>query len=452
MAAGDVVVVIPGILGSTLYRSRRQTWGYRQILFNVHRLTQKLTDDLCLPPEAFDDPREGIDDGTVPVRCLESARVIPGFWGVEGYDRLLRLLRDRLPDTSNLDIHAFPYDWRQSNEYSAARLQKFIEPILHERRKTYPSAGLIIIGHSMGGLIGQFYAECLDTDRLTRRLITIGTPYQGAVKALVVLGNKNVSLGPITVSLGDVVSTFPSVAELLPMYPCIKGEDSHLGRLDDGRFGGLSPQAWKRGRDFHATLTRAIAANNGSGLIYHAILSHRQPTETWVSLSKGIIHTHRTTDVAWGGDGTVPRCSATPRHWEDDSAGSFVAGRHATLQQRSQVIRQLDGILTSRPKFPQTMSDEISVDITEGVMAHTSLPVLVRSMEGSDSLALTFTLVDAGTARPILTVPLRPTGSGTYRGSVVIREPGLYRWEIACPPTAATPVSSISDVLMCFTD
>jgi pimeloyl-ACP methyl ester carboxylesterase len=38
---------------------------------------------------------------------------------------------------------------------------------------------LILVGHSMGGLVARYFLECLEGWRDTRRLVTFGTPYRG---------------------------------------------------------------------------------------------------------------------------------------------------------------------------------------------------------------------------------------------------------------------------------
>jgi hypothetical protein len=47
-----------------------------------------------------------------------------------------------------------------------------------------------------------------------------------------------------------------------------------------------------------------------------------------------------------GGDGTVPRPSATPLELEDDKGAAFSAERHASLQNDDHVLLQLTGVLT----------------------------------------------------------------------------------------------------------
>ena len=47
-----------------------------------------------------------------------------------------------------------------------------------------------------------------------------------------------------------------------------------------------------------------------------------------------------------GGDGTVPRPSATPLEYEDDKGAAYSAERHASLQNDDHALLQLTGVLT----------------------------------------------------------------------------------------------------------
>ena len=473
---GDLVVVVPGILGSTLYRGDHQIWGYRQaltgLMTGLRRLTDRLTTDLSLPVEAFDHPEDGILDGVTARAPLTTQGIVPGLVTIDGYDDLLTNLRVRFHDDLADDpgtLVAFPYDWRQSNEYTARRLQAHVEPLLHRRRQRYPDARIVFVAHSMGGLVARYYAHVLDEKHLTRRIVTIGTPYQGAVKALAVLANGQATLGPFTVALGDLTRSLPSVAELLPVYPC-------LGPTPDARtppattphaltplattpVPGLPDTALRRCLTFHRRLTRAIADHPDRRPAYHALLSHRQATDVWASLHTAApggpgpddgtnVVTHRPSDFADRGDGTVPRRSATPPEWDDDAAALFLAGTHGALQQATETYRQLAGILTAAPRPRAAVLAEVAADLPELTAPGRPWTAAATSVEGSDRLVLTLTVTDPATGATVLERPLRPAGNAAYTTEVTLTEPGLYRWTIRTPPTAATPVDPVSDLVL----
>lgn len=451
IAHGDLVVVIPGILGSTLARRQRQTWGYRQVFTHIHRLADRMTHDLALPAEAFVQPEAGFDDGTRVTGPLTTLGILPGLIAVDGYDNLLSRLRSRFIDDHEA-VHAFAYDWRQSNEYSARLLARFIEPLLRRRRRTYPDARLVLIGHSMGGLVARYYAECLDERSYTRRVVTVGTPYQGSVKALTLLANGFTRVGPLRLHVGELARSWPSVAELLPVYPCIGPSPHALRSLrdPDHAASGLTATVLARCHTFHDQIQRAIASRSHQRPTYHALLSHWQKTDVWASLdSQGQAHSQASDDTEQGGDGTVPRCSAVPPEWADDAAGIYLAGKHSALQQQRETLIQIRGILTASQRRPQAVDDAIRVEAPQHVQPGEPWTIHAYSVEGSDSLVLTASLTDPQYNPTAGKVQLRPQGNGLYTGRMPTIQPGVFRWSVHTKPTAMTPVDPVADVLFC---
>jgi pimeloyl-ACP methyl ester carboxylesterase len=61
------------------------------------------------------------------------------------------------------------YDWRRDNRVAARRLKEQTNRWLGEWRREQPDAKLILVGHSMGGLVARYFLECLEGWRDTRR-------------------------------------------------------------------------------------------------------------------------------------------------------------------------------------------------------------------------------------------------------------------------------------------
>lgn len=57
----------------------------------------------------------------------------------------------------------------------AEKLAKKIEKV----KKTSPSKKVILVGHSMGGLVCSFYAHQLDQEKSVEGVVTLGTPWHG---------------------------------------------------------------------------------------------------------------------------------------------------------------------------------------------------------------------------------------------------------------------------------
>jgi len=109
------------------------------------------------PPE-----RDDLGDGVVATRLVPDVHVIPGLWGIDGYSAISAMIVgtfDVVPGRTFLPI---PYDWRRDNRVAARRLAAIALPTLHERRKDNPDAKLILIGHSMGGLVAGYFLECME--------------------------------------------------------------------------------------------------------------------------------------------------------------------------------------------------------------------------------------------------------------------------------------------------
>lgn len=488
---GDLVVVLPGILGSSLARpdtggENQQTWGYGRFVKSLgwprptmRHLVERLHQDLTLGPAAFDDHERGHDDKTSPTGVLATQGIIPGFWTVQGYDWLLWHLRLKLEAGAD-EILAFPYDWRQSNRVTAKQFKARIEPIIKGRRRTHPDARLLLIGHSMGGLVARYYAECLDTHHYTRRVITIGTPYQGAVKALQVLANGYGELAGRQVDVGELVRSWPSAAELLPTYPCLGPSETELVKLGDveaGRpIGGLPPKILQHGLAFHAEIDNARQARPRP-LLYRAILGYHQPTDVWASLvapdtlgdnhhRAEVIETHPNADPLQQGDGTVPRRSATPPEWEDNDDLGIAPSmdRHAALQQAKAVIRQLV-LVASSGRFREGMSGDgnVTVEAAPVVEPGQACPIVARAVDGSDHLALDVELypepeepskpdpaAEPTLDQPIDTKPLRADRDrpGRYVAHLPVPEAGLHRWRVVSRRGATTRVDPVSDLVL----
>lgn len=463
----DLVVVVPGILGSRLRRGEDTLWGVRRGATSLTRLGRTLTENLTLGPDAYSNPAHGCDDGITADALMRSAirfppasftaalpdrlaAMIPGFWTLlGGYELLEARLRRAFAGT---DVALFPYDWRQSNRVTARRLHDFVTPWMEERRRRNPEAGLLFVCHSMGGLVARYFAECLDDQRYTKRVVTIGTPYQGAVKALGVLANgrAQLSAGPsrVSVEIGELLRSWPAVAELLPTYPCLGESRDRLSMIGvDGEVPGLPRGLREHGLGFHRELETTIAANGADRPVYSAILGRRQPTAHWASPTAAGVETHMEFGGSLGGDGTVTRESAIPPEWEDRAAGSFVNARHGALHDASGSWEQVLGLLTgAAPRRAMGAGTVLVAEADDYVAPGGAWKVTVTTdQEAAPGPALVADVAGGGTAR---TVALRSDGEA-LAATLAIAEPDLYRWQIRADDAGNDLVEPISDLFIC---
>lgn len=194
----DLVVVLPGILGSTLRQDDRLVWApsagsalraIKTFGGSVKRLQL---------PSGIGDNHPG--DGVEPAGVMPDLQVLPGIWTpVKGYGRLLARLRSLGYHEPGTDPGSPPgnllpvaYDWRLSCRYNGSRLASIIGPALERWRAQggpYADAQVVFVCHSMGGLVARWYIEKCGGAEVTRKLITLGTPYRGAARALAQLTN-----------------------------------------------------------------------------------------------------------------------------------------------------------------------------------------------------------------------------------------------------------------------
>src|SRR5262249_2211478 len=132
-------------------------------------------------------------DGTVATGLVEGLTLIPRFWKIDGYRELLEALKDRfeleevgIDDNQAGNLVAFPYDWRRDIRLTASWLARRLEYKLGLWRKGGGTSGsrVILIAHSMGGLVARYALEKLGAWSIARALITLGTPASGAAGAL----------------------------------------------------------------------------------------------------------------------------------------------------------------------------------------------------------------------------------------------------------------------------
>jgi triacylglycerol esterase/lipase EstA (alpha/beta hydrolase family) len=82
------------------------------------------------------------------------------------------------------DVVLFPYDFRLGIRDAAERLKAEIDARLGVLTREARHQRVIVVAHSMGGLVARYWAGPLGAAPDCRALITVGTPHRGAPKAL----------------------------------------------------------------------------------------------------------------------------------------------------------------------------------------------------------------------------------------------------------------------------
>ncbi|MFZ5624681.1 MAG: esterase/lipase family protein, partial [Gemmatimonadota bacterium] len=167
----DVVVLLPGIMGSVLQRNGKDAWAISGQA--ITRALLSLGDSIAGLELGADDPGlDDLGDGVLPTRVLPDAHLVPGFIRIDGYSHLLDMMLSgfdlaegafseprpgRIALSRPGNFFQFPYDWRRDNRVAARRLKRLVDLALAEQRKRAPDAKVILLGHGMGGLVSRYY-------------------------------------------------------------------------------------------------------------------------------------------------------------------------------------------------------------------------------------------------------------------------------------------------------
>lgn len=250
-AERNPVIVIPGILGSRLVEkgTGRCIWGEFDTNF-VDPLTPegaRLASLHISPGLALDEIRTPVEpDGALdkvrgrvlglPVE-LSAYREIILTLGAGGYTGELLAANKAIDYGINQlsTCFQFPYDWRRSLVDNAAELGRFIDAVLRYAKREAGCAHDVkvdLVCHSLGGMLARYFVryggnrpptpreridmpEWLGADRV-EQIVMIGTPNAGSLEALqkLVIGLPSSAMTPPYTP--QILSTFPSIYQLLP--------------------------------------------------------------------------------------------------------------------------------------------------------------------------------------------------------------------------------------------
>jgi Lecithin:cholesterol acyltransferase len=451
----DVVVCIPGITGSVLRKDGRDVWNISggAIIGALATLGRSI-DDLKLeqdPPDVDD-----LGDGITAPEVIRDVHLIPGFWKIDGYSKMLRYIEETFDVTRGRNLFEFPYDWRRDNRVAARRLQRESNEWLREWRASSGAgdAKLVLVGHSMGGLISRYFLECLDGWRETRTLVTFGTPYRGSVNALDTLVNgKKIKFFDLT----EVARSLTAIYQLLPTYPCYVDGGGEPMYVDQADLPNLDRAKVTAALDFHREIAAAVDEHRKDhvyqegGYDLARIVGFKQPTQQSAVRDGKRVKLLRTIEGEDpGGDGTVPRPSATPLEYEDDQGATFSAERHASLQNDDHLLLQLAGVVTGntinwvqfRPAAPRI---DLSLDVEDLYSA--ADPVRVRARPEREAAGeLLAVAVDAETGDERARQVLVPGDDGWHEAELGPLPEGVYR-VTAFGEGSVEPVTDLVTVL-----
>ncbi|MFE6155556.1 esterase/lipase family protein [Streptomyces sp. NPDC057889] len=439
----DAVVVLPGIMGSALRdaESGRLLWGLSVRLLERawrHR-------DGLLPLHLTPAEREGRYERVKATGLLEVPAWAPFLQGFEPYGNLLAAVGEVTADDAA--VLAFPYDWRLPVAVNGSRLAAAARRHLTvwrahpaSRRDDRP-ARLVFVAHSMGGLVTRAaLAQTPDLVADTRAVITLGTPFYGAVKAAVILnGDRHAPLTALPRHrMTALAAGMPGVHDLLPDFRCVDAglDVLRLTPTDVAALGGdkeLATQAM----DFQQRVrTGGTVTLPG----HRAVVGVAQPTMQSLRLADGVVHeqhvafrTHPDGQLVRDADG-VPerrdRAGDGTVYRESASLGgpviTYLPLQHGALAKDGGVLRHVRAVITEQDDQlgPPMGAGEIGLTVPEDILA--GVPWTLR-LTGADSYAgITCTVHEAETDRRVDTLRLG-WSDDDIAAQVTLPAPGLYR-------------------------
>jgi pimeloyl-ACP methyl ester carboxylesterase len=309
------IVFVPGYMGSKL---RDKTTGKVMWLdlFDFPRII--LTGGLDTWMNTLRYPNDNLE----AFEMLDHVLYAPPFIKMEGYAPIVPALEGigykadpkRFAE-ADLDVHIFPYDWRQDNRKSARLLAAAVDrwAALHPGRKP------VLIAHSNGGVVARWYIEKEGGKDKVARLFLMGSPRDGTPTAMRIvftgfdaLMRQGFNLFDLPRRSRELFRTFPSIYQITPITDGFlqdtsgQPHDFIAGRshwLDDQQQQELVADAAR----FHADLGNQVSVDTV------CIFGRKRYTYSGGIVTVGA--NSRWSDINWlvddKGDGTIPERSAT---------------------------------------------------------------------------------------------------------------------------------------------
>ncbi|MHB8241260.1 MAG: alpha/beta fold hydrolase [Solirubrobacteraceae bacterium] len=323
--SGCPVIFIPGFLGSRIACTTGETWT------NIPKVDFA---DMALE-------RDGVTNAGAPGSCSATTTPLEGQEGVvktaagkDVYGAALEFLnrieaRGGTPTPEN-GAYAFPYDWRKSPTITLGALNKLVDRVLAKTG----AHRVVLMAHSMGGLVTQAYIADPTYAEKVARAITLGTPYWGAPKShTALLTSKSNEPAPELLGLDlflsneDLQFAARNMQGLYWLYPSadygpwLKVEGSGYS---GATLGGSQIDPWVASLGGTPALVNSAMAGHAAldgfktnGVQYQVVVGSGVPTITSMEVAFNEFEAAQFVGVHFGsGDGTVPARSATQGAFE----------------------------------------------------------------------------------------------------------------------------------------
>jgi hypothetical protein len=289
--------ILPGIMGTQLGRANPAPWPAN-----------------LLWPDPMD-----IVAGRMAELALPDARPIITL-GAISYSYLPLLLRLR---AAGLNVRIFAYDWRYGLMQSGAALAQALQ--------TSTARELILLGHSMGGLVARAALGLAPQLRVSR-VITIGTPHAGSLAPLQALRGVYPSVRRLAALdnlhsaeylASNVFGTFQSLYDMLP-----------AAMLQPAAWPSTGPQPRTAMLEMAATTQAKLAAADER---FISVAGSGERTACAAEARSDGFHYR----ISSHGDGTVSESSATL----PGARNFYCNAEHTALVRHDQVAGELQHLL-----------------------------------------------------------------------------------------------------------
>ncbi|PSB43223.1 lecithin--cholesterol acyltransferase [Cyanosarcina cf. burmensis CCALA 770] len=475
----DMIVILPGIMGSVLQKDGIDLWNVSgKAIWQVIKSLGSRLQDLKL--EGDDPSGKDIGDGIKPTRLITDTHLIPGFWKIDGYNKTSELITKNFkvtegdiyndPEDRVANFYHFPYDWRRDNRANAQILKRLLDKRLHQWRKSSEErkdAKVILLAHSMGGLISRYYLEVLGGWQDCRALFTFGTPYRGSVNAVNILANGFRKGGiDLIEKLGmkEIIQSLTSIHQLLPIYEMLKYENKFY-RIAEApvKLPNIVKERAEDALAFHREIEKAVKINQKEekyrdSLITVPIVGINQTTlQSAIFLNEKIDAIQDLPPIIQNnpglakGDGTVPEVSAYPPEFTGQQVliASSIAEKHGSLQNQSQILTDLLQRLQNS-QFDLKVArgrGQKAINLTLEDIYFTDEPVIINAKEIGISASNKLNAEITCLSEKRESINLGFEGSAQEWKLIVNNlQPGLYRIKVEAENSSNPPTTPVNDL------
>lgn len=344
-----VVILLPGILGSNLYKGDKLVWpGTTWELkfgYSKERFLEILDPNL--------EPR-GVVESYYQSQYMDILRPLES----EGM-RFSRIAQpNQVSSTADFKgLYIFAYDWRKDNREAARKLADVVDKMI----ETAPGLEIILLCHSMGGLVARYYLESEELQprqglAKVKQVIFMGTPHQGAPKALSYIFGKKPNLWLSKDQARELAAQpmFNSIYQLLPVpgFHFLRSDVKYLDIYQDPVCCAveinrtmtdlrLDPGKLDDARQFHSALHwRKLLRSSVKVFCFYAAHHETETSLRYLAGDKDFV----VEKTAPAGDGTVPVFSACI----PGSPSLSVENEHGKIYASRGLLRMLQELLGER--------------------------------------------------------------------------------------------------------